>query len=130
MWSEYSISKSCLLTVCVVLVMQYACATDNGILISDDKPTKELALTIGYPHCRLSVPLQIDDVFRYARFEGIHVDSPIALQQQISGSMRLGYEIRLIDCTKVVHTLAEGTKFVAAIHNGDIKQKWLDVTVN
>jgi hypothetical protein len=123
-------SKSYLLTVCVVLIMQCACVTDNEIMTNDDKSTKELALTLGYPNCRLSGPLQIDDVFRYARFEGIHVDSPMALQQQISENMKLGYEIRLIDCTKVIHRLIEGSKFIAAIHGGEIKQQWLDVTVN
>jgi hypothetical protein len=121
----------CLLAMLFVVWVQTGCVLNNGISTRADRSTKSLAIQLGVPNCRLSDPLQVDSVFRYARHEGLAVRDPDDLRRRLAEAVEAGSEIRLIDCRAIDgRGLVEGTRYIATIKGGQIEHMDLDEILN
>jgi hypothetical protein len=115
----------------LAVVAQASCATSDEINTRADASTQALALRLGVPGCRLSDPLQVDDILRYARREGMAVRSPIDMKRRLTEGIQSGAEIRLIDCRGVDRRgLVEGARSFAVIMAGKISYVAIDEILN
>lgn len=114
----------------LTLMVHFGCALDGDIRTKDDSQTKQLASRLGYAGCKVSDALQIEDVLRQARLDGIVIRDPASLAQKLSANVESGSEIRLIDCSANQGGVREGSRYFVTIRSGALQEVIFDEIQN